>query len=118
MSAHEAESATLGDYVWDIPQLCLLTMTNPSAVLGLVAIFGGVSSFVEVDSYVDVITMVAAIMGGSFCYWLVVSRLISGIRLGLDEARMARINQIAGMILICFGALLVGEMAIKRLRFW
>ena len=118
MSAHEADKATLGDYVWDIAQLCLLTLTNPAAVLGLFAIFGGVSSFVEVDSYVDVITMVAAIMGGSFCYWLVVSRLISGIRLGLDEARMARINQIAGMILICFGALLIGEMAIKRLRFW
>lgn len=117
-SVHEAERATLADYAWDIPQLFLLTITNPTAVLGLVAIFGGVSSFVEVDSHIDALTMVAAIMGGSFCYWLLASRLISSIRHTLDEARMTRINQIAGIVLICFGGLLIGEMALKRLRFF
>ncbi len=117
-SVHDAARATLKDYVWDIPKLCFLTLTNPGAVLSLVAIFGGVSSFVEVESYVDAVTMVAAIMGGSFCYWVVVSRLISGIRHTLDEARMARINKIAGLVLIGFGGLLIGEMVVKRLRFW
>ena len=116
-TAQEAENATLKDYVWDIPQTFLLTITNPGAVLGLIAIFGGVSSFVEIDGYVDALTMVAAIMGGSFCYWLVVSRLISGIRHTLDEARMARLSQLAGLILIAFGGLLIGEMVLKRLRF-
>jgi threonine/homoserine/homoserine lactone efflux protein len=117
-TSSEAERATLGDYVWDIPQLFFLTITNPGAVLGLIAIFGGVSSFVEVDSYVDVVTMVGAIMGGSFCYWLVVSRLISGIRHTLDEVWMARINKIAGLVLIGFGGLLIAEMVLKRLRLW
>ena len=32
----------------DLPKAFLLTITNPAAVLGLFAIFGGVSSFVEV----------------------------------------------------------------------
>ncbi len=49
----EGQSETLRDFVWDIPQTFLLTITNPGAVLGLFAIFGGVSSFVEVESYVD-----------------------------------------------------------------
>src|SRR5687767_2363713 len=102
-----AEKASLWDYIWDIPQTFFLTITNPGAVLGLIAIFGGVSSFVEVESYVDVVTMVGAIMGGSFCYWLVVSRLISGIRHTLDEVWMARINKIAGLVLIGFGGLLI-----------
>ena len=87
-------------------------------MLSLVVIFGGVSSFVEVETYLDALTMVSAIMGGSFCYWLVVSRLISGIRLGIDETRMARINQVAGLVLAAFGGLLIGEMIVKRLRFW
>lgn len=113
----DAERATLKDYVWDIPQTFFLTITNPGAVLGLVAIFGGVSTFVEVNSYVDAFTMVAAIMGGSFCYWLIVSRLISGIRHTWDEASMTRVNRIAGLILIGFGCLMIGEMAFKRLRF-
>jgi threonine/homoserine/homoserine lactone efflux protein len=112
-SVQDAASATLGDYIWDIPKLFLITITNPTAVLGLLAIFSGVSSFVEVDSYLDAFTMVASVMGGSLTYWIVVSRLISSIRHGLDEERMARINQVAGMILIGFGALLIGEMSMK-----
>ena len=114
----DSEAATLYDFIWDIPQGFLLTITNPGAVLGLVAIFGGVSSFVEVDSYIDVFTMVAAIMGGSFVYWLVVSRLISSIRHTFDAARLVSINQIAGLILFGFGLLLIGEMAMKQLRYW
>ena len=116
-SAQEADNATLFDYIWDIPQTFLLTITNPGAVLGLVAIFGGVSTFVEIDGYVDALLMVAAIMGGSFCYWLVVSRLISGIRHTLDEARMAKLSLLAGIVLIGFGGLLIGEMLVKRLGF-
>jgi threonine/homoserine/homoserine lactone efflux protein len=113
-SAEDTADATLLDYIWDIPQTFFLTITNPGAVLGLVAIFGGVSSFVEIDGYIDAFIMVAAIMGGSFCYWLVVSRLISGIRSSLDASRLARLSWIAGLLLIGFGGLLIGEMVIKR----
>ncbi len=114
-TAVDAEKATLKDYVWDIAQTFLFTITNPAAVLSLVVMFGGVSTFVEVSSYIDAFTMVAAVMGGSFCYWLVVSRLISSIRHNFDETRMARLNRLAGIILVAFGALLIGEMLIKRL---
>lgn len=115
-SASEVERATLGDYAWDIPKLFFLTITNPAAVLGMIAIFGGVSSFVEVDSHVDVLAMVASILGGSFCYWVVASRLISRIRHTFDAVSMARINQIAGLILIGFGVMLIAEVAMKLLR--
>jgi threonine/homoserine/homoserine lactone efflux protein len=113
-SAQDAADAKLMDYVWDIPETFLLTITNPGAVLGLIAIFGGVSSFVEIDGYIDALAMVAAIMGGSFTYWLVVSRLISGIRHTLDEARMARLSHYAALVLIAFGGLLIGEMILKK----
>ena len=117
VSAHDAESATLLDYVWDIPQTFLLTITNPGAVLALVAIFGGVSSFVEIDGYIDALTMVAAVMAGSFCYWLVASRFISGIRHTVDEAQLIKLSVWAGIVLIGFGFLLIGEMVIKRPAF-
>lgn len=113
-----AAKATLRDYIWDIPQTFLLTITNPGALLGLVAIFGGVSSFVEVESYVDALTMVAAIMGGSFCYWFIVSQRISQYRHRFDTVQLGKINRIAGLILIGFGGVLIGEMVIKRLRLW
>ncbi len=110
--------ATLLDYVWEIPQMFFLTITNPAAVLGLVAIFGGVSSFVEVETYIDAFTMVAAIMGGSFLYWFFVSNFIATIRHRFNVVRLEQINRIAGLILIGFGFVLIGEMVVKRLRFW
>jgi threonine/homoserine/homoserine lactone efflux protein len=113
-----AQKASLRDFAWDIPQTFLLTITNPCSVLALIAIFGGVSSFVEVESYVDALTMVAAIMGGSFLYWFSVSQFIAAIRHRLDVVRLGQINRIAGLILIGFGCVLIGEMVVKRLRFW
>ena len=109
----QAESATLRDYIWDIPQMFFFTITNPGAVLGLIAIFGGVSSFVEVESHIDAFAMVAAIMGGSFLYWFTVSQFIATIRHRLDVVRLGQINRIAGLVLIGFGCWLIGEMVIK-----
>lgn len=110
-----ARAETLRDFVWDIPQTFLLTITNPGAVLGLFAIFGGVSSFVEVESYVDALTIVAAVMGGSFLWWFSLSHLIGRFRHLLNEQRLRPINQITGLLLLGFGVLLIGEVLLKRL---
>lgn len=104
---------TLRDYAWDIPQTFFLTITNPGAVLGLFAIFGGVSTFVEVQSNVDALTMVASIMAGSLGWWILVSNLIGRVRHRLDATRLGVINRIAGILLAGFGALLLGEIAVK-----
>jgi threonine/homoserine/homoserine lactone efflux protein len=106
---------TLRDFVWDIPQTFLLTITNPGAVLGLFAIFGGVSTFVEVKSYVDALTIVAAVMGGSLAWWVSLSHLIARFRHRLSLERLALINRIAGLLLVGFGLLLIGEVVGKRL---
>jgi threonine/homoserine/homoserine lactone efflux protein len=114
----EAAKASLRDYVWDIPYLCLLTITNPAAVLGLMAIYAGVSSFVEVDSIVDALLLVASAAGGSFVYWFVVSERIALVRHRLDEVQLGRINAIAGLVLLGFGALLIAEVALRVMVRW
>ena len=109
------DSATsLRDFAWDIPQTFFLTITNPGAVLGLFAIFGGVSTFVEVKSNVDALTMVAAIMAGSLAWWVALSNLIGRVRHRLNFERLKQINQIAGTMLIIFGGILIGEMVMKH----
>ena len=102
--------ASLRDYAWDIPKTFFLTITNPGAVLGLFAIFGGVSTFVEVHSHVDALTMVASIMGGSLARWLTLSNLIGRLRHRFSATHLAYTNRIAGILLIGFGALLIGEL--------
>lgn len=114
-SAHDAAAATLADYAWDIPKMFFLTITNPGAVLSLIAIFGGASSFVEVASTVDALAMTLAIVAGSFVYWLVASHLINRVRHRFDERRMTHINRAAGLILVGFGFVLIGEMVLKAI---
>ncbi len=109
------DKASLRDFAWDIPQTFFLTITNPGAVLGLFAIFGGVSTFVEVNSTIDALTMVAAIMGGSVAWWVFLSNLIGRVRHRLTPGALARINQIAGVLLMIFGLVLIGEIAFKLL---
>ncbi|HYD16153.1 MAG TPA: LysE family transporter [Hyphomicrobium sp.] len=112
----EAEgAASLRDYAWDIPKTFFLTITNPGAVLGLFAIFGGVSTFVEVHSYIDALTMVASVMGGSFLWWLGLSHLIGRLRHKFSAEHLAYTNHVSGVLLIGFGVLLIGEMVFKVL---
>jgi threonine/homoserine/homoserine lactone efflux protein len=106
---------TLRDFVWDIPQTFLLTITNPGAVLGLFAIFGGVSTFVEVRNAADALVIVAAVMGGSLAWWVSLSHLIARFRHRLSLTRLQLINQVAGLLLVGFGLLLIGEVVARRL---
>ena len=117
MAMGEGQAETLRDFVWDIPQTFLLTITNPGAVLGLFAIFGGVSSFVEVDGYIEALAIVAAVMSGSLAWWVGLSHLIGRFRHRITGERLGLINQIAGLLLLGFGVLLVGEVVLKWLGF-
>jgi len=112
----DGAKASLKDFAWDIPQTFFLTITNPGAVLGLFAIFGGVSSFVEVASYVDALTMVAAIMGGSLAWWIALSHMIGRIRHRISLDRLRLVNRVAGVLLVGFGILLIGEVVAKAMR--
>ena len=109
----EGQRPSLAAFAWDIPQTFFLTITNPGAVLGLFAIFGGVSSFVEVESYIDAFTMVAAIMGGSLIWWVVLSHTISRFRHRIDVDMLRLLNRLASIILLGFAGLLLGEVVLK-----
>lgn len=104
---------TFFDYLWDVPKTFLLTITNPGAVLGLIAIFGGVSSFVEVRSNIDALVMVAGIMCGSLLWWAGLSLLVGRIRHRIDLRRIVTINRVAGALLTGFGLVLIGELIAK-----
>ena len=107
VAPEDVQAETLRDFVWDIPQTFFLTITNPGAVLGLFAIFGGVSSFVEVTSYFEALLMVAAIMGGSIAWWVMVSNIVSKYRHRISVETLGLINRVGGLLLMLFGAVLI-----------
>jgi len=91
-----------------IPQTYFLTVTNPGAILGTAAIFGGLGSLIGgLDNNFEALLLVAAVMAGSLLWWLSLSELIATIRHKLTEERLKLINRIAGMVLIAFGLLVL-----------
>jgi threonine/homoserine/homoserine lactone efflux protein len=117
VSEADASKARLRDFAWDIPQTFFLTITNPGAVLGLFAVFGGVSTFVEVHSTIDVLLMVAAIVSGSMLWWITLSNIIGRYRHQIDTHMLNTVNRIAGLLLALFGAVLLAEVIWKGGRF-
>jgi arginine exporter protein ArgO len=113
VSERDASTTSLKDFAWDIPQTFFLTITNPGAVLGLFAVFGGVSTFVEVHSSIDVLLLVAAIVSGSMLWWITLSNLIGRYRHQIDLRTLNFINRIAGVLLAVFGAVLIAEVIWK-----
>lgn len=113
--ASEVEDPRLGlkDFVWDIPQTFFLTVTNPGAVLGLFAVFGGVSTYVEVHTTLDALLMVAALVSGSLIWWVSLSKLISRYRHHIEQSHLGLINRAAGTLLAGFGGLLLLEVITK-----
>ncbi len=109
--------ATFWAYWSDIPKTFLLTVTNPGAVLGLFAIFGGIGSFVSIRGYIDALFLVAAIAAGSLAWWVFLSLIASHFRDRFDGSSLRAINLGAGILLVGFGAVLVGEIWLKKMGF-
>ena len=95
-----------------IPQTFFLTITNPGAILGLFAIFGGLGSVIGgFRNYFDALTLVVSVMAGSLLWWAGLSRLIEKLRDRINESRLKVINQVAGVVLLAFGGLLFFQLA-------
>jgi threonine/homoserine/homoserine lactone efflux protein len=104
------------DYFFDVSKSFFLTVTNPGAVLGLIAIFGGIGSFVELRGSIDALILVAAVASGSLGWWVLLSGSIGWVRHRFDIQELSRINRIAGIFLVAFGVLLVGEIVLHYAR--
>jgi threonine/homoserine/homoserine lactone efflux protein len=98
----------LWEHTGIIPKTFFLTISNPGAILGMIAVFGGLSSLIGgLDTYLEALLLVASVMGGSLLWWLTLSQLITTIRHRLSESRLRLINRVAGALLIAFGAVLL-----------
>jgi threonine/homoserine/homoserine lactone efflux protein len=106
-------------HLWDhwgiIPQTFFLTISNPGAILGMLALVGGLGTLMGgLETYLEALLLVASIMGGSLLWWLGLSELIATIRHRLTEGRLKLINRVAGSILIAFGTVLLLSELVRR----
>ncbi len=108
-ASDETDDGRLWSYVGDVPKAFLMTVTNPGAVLGLFAIFGGIGTFVEVRGSIDAIVLVGAIMAGSLLWWVMLSTIVAKISGRFGDIDVVRLNLIAGLALVVFGMVLLSE---------
>ncbi|MEP3278915.1 MAG: LysE family transporter [Stappiaceae bacterium] len=82
----------------------VMTITNPGAILGFVAIFGSLGSLAPAPgNYLGATGMVLGVLAGSLAWWIFISGLVSRIRHRMNDLWLERINHIAGTLLLLFG---------------
>jgi threonine/homoserine/homoserine lactone efflux protein len=65
------------------------------------------------DTYLEALILVVSVMGGGLVWWLGLSELIATIRHKLTDSRLKLVNRIAGVVLLAFGGVLLGEGLIR-----
>lgn len=91
-------------------QAFLLTVSNPGAILGAFAVFGGFGAIVGgLETMLEVAAVIAGVLAGGLCWWLGLSRIIATVHHRLDARRLRFINQAAGVVLVVFGAALLAS---------
>ncbi len=110
VAARQGDESLLWEHCGIIPQTFFLTVTNPAAILGMIAIVGGLGTLIGgLNNYLEALILVGAVMAGSLLWWIGLAELISTIRHKLTVARLTLINRIAGAVLFAFGVLLIGD---------
>jgi threonine/homoserine/homoserine lactone efflux protein len=108
MAISPGQKSHFWDHTGVIPQTFFLTVTNPGAILGMLAIFGGLGSLIGgLASYVEALVLVVSVMAGSLLWWIGLATLITKIRHKLTEGQLHVINRLAGTVLMGFGIVLI-----------
>ena len=86
----------------------LMTITNPAMVLGFAAFFGSAGAWVDLpNNYWQALALVAAVMAGSFLWWLFLAGTLHSFRHRIGKNVIATVNRISGCIFVLFGAVVL-----------
>ncbi|MER2604589.1 MAG: LysE family transporter [Siculibacillus sp.] len=81
-----------------------MTITNPATVLGILALFGSLGDLApEPGNWLAAAQFVLGVVAGGAAWWFLVATLVGLLRERMTDETLARINLVAGAILILFG---------------
>lgn len=85
-----------------------LTITNPGALLGFLALFGALGDWApEPGNWLAACELVLGVIAGSFLWWLMISAIVARLRVHLDDHWLERVNGVAGGLLMGFGVIIL-----------
>jgi threonine/homoserine/homoserine lactone efflux protein len=96
--------------------VCLfLTMTNPGALLGFFAIFGGLGGVLDLGSVpYRPLNAVAGVIVGTLIWWSFVTYLVTHIKGRVTSYTLVRLNIWAGVAIAVFGIVILGNLALRH----
>ena len=85
-----------------------MTLTNPGAVLGFLAIFGSLGELTPAhDDYPGALMLVAGVAVGALTWWAGIAALVTRLRGHMNDRWLDRINLGAGGLLTLFGVIIL-----------
>ena len=111
VSLHDVERASDPSGEWQKPLATFATtITNPGALLGVFAVFGGMENVLRLqESVARPFAAVAAFAAGGLLWWVGLSLLVSRLKHRLSEKMLNRINRWTGVMIAAFGFALLME---------
>lgn len=89
-----------------------MTITNPGAALGSVAIIGALGPLApQVGDYWGAGVLISGVIAGGVCWWASVSAVSTRLRDRIADPWLERLNRIAGGALMVFGAAVLAQLA-------
>lgn len=88
-----------------------MTITNPGAVLGFIALFGALGDWApEQGDWLGAGELVAGVALGTLTWWTTLAGLVTRFRASLTQTMLERINWVAGGIMTAFGVVILARL--------
>ena len=86
----------------------VLTITNPGAMIGYIAIFTALAQFIDhpFDRY-EAVALIASVVSGAILWWVSLAAVISVIRHRLSRRTLKWINIASGAVLLGLGVFVI-----------
>ncbi len=99
-----------------IPATFLITITNPGALLGFFAIFGGIigNRLLPEGDWTSAILMVVSVAGGALLWWTGIAGFVARIRHLISDQTLRRINIVSGFLLAAIGVAILVKVALRH----
>jgi threonine/homoserine/homoserine lactone efflux protein len=94
-----------------------MTITNPGAVLGILALIGGLGDRgPEPGDFRGALAILLGVMLGGATWWLAICGLAHRFRARITDKWLDWINEVAGLMLVLFGLAVLADLAMRTLR--
>ena len=92
-----------------------MTITNPGTMFGFLALFGALGDLApEAGEWLRVTHLLLGVAIGGVAWWTGLAVAVSRLRERLTDHTLELINRLAGSLLIGFGAVILGRLALMQ----